>query len=416
MCVATLFAASGTVPLTLDPTTALQLSTTAPAMSGLLSQAGNYLGNSPSRARGRLPQQEMFAGIHNSQPNFEQMKAMNQKKVSECLVTFVSKDCRCPWSLPSGVLRVNAMSHTGFLVVGGRNKTPAGAGTAQLSDTGAEIECSNNSNSSTRGNMASPSSSAHTAAMGSIYSNRMRNKTWLKLEDGLFLLLNLVASIRLSSSTSLSSRGSDNRLPHTPGESEPPSQLDRPSTSGTFKTSTPPSQNSMDSETTGLSTVQLPNHPRRQACQQTVLKNATVRWWDGSSDSLFRTTAPIHHRPHLDIRAGERTKKHRGTMHCSHSKAVTVDTTDNAATTSHVSISRCSKWEMVVNSPKLNSGQLAIDLHWQNGGTGDTDHSFIQQSNSTLWNYLVLGDSNETELTLTENLLLYANSLLMMAF
>lgn len=418
MCVATLFAASGTLPLTLDPTTDLQLTTSASDVDGLSPQASSCLDHASSPLP--QPQQQMYVSIHNASPDFEQMETIHRKKVPDRPVkhsSIVSSESQCPKSLPCGILHMigsNTVPCTSCYILGGQNQTMADKGKHSVSNFGIEFE-SNNSNVLAQDEVASPSI---TATMDSLNSNGMNKKTWPKLEDGLFLLLNLVASIRLSSSTSLPPPESGNLscTPNGPGY-----QSNQPSTSETFKSSTPPSTyySSMDSETTGLSTVQLVEHSSCYSCQQTLMRNATVYWWDGSNESSLRTfpventaavkliRTPGHHNQSLDLKASGRGK-HNATLHCSHGEAVSVDT--NTATC--VCTSRYFESEKILSGPKLNSDQLAIDLHWQSGGTGDTDHAFVHRFNSTPQD---LGDLNDT-FTLTENLLLYANSLLMMAF
>ena len=417
MCVATLFAASGTLPLILDPTTGLQLSTSASDGGGLSPQASSYLGHVSSPAA--LPQQQVYVSVHNAPPDFEQMETVHRKKVPDRPVnhsSVVSSESQCKRSLPCGILHINSSNtvpYNSCYIMGGQNQTAADKEENSASNFGTEFE--SNNNISAQDEVASPSS---TATMDYLDSNGMTKKTWPKLEDGLFLLLNLMASIHLSSSTSLPPCGSDNHS-HTP--SGPGSQSNQPSTSETFKSSTPPSTyNGMDSETTGLSTLQLVEHSSCHDCQQTIMRNVIVRWWDGSNDSLLRTfpventaavkltRTPSHHNPSLDLGANG-WGKHNTTLHCSHGKAITVDT--NSATCVYTSM--YSESEKIMHSPKLISGQLAVDLHWQSGGTGDTDHAFVSHFNSTP---LDLGDLNEAKFTLTENLLLYANSLLLMAF
>ena len=399
MCVATLFAASGTLPLTLDPTTGLQLSTTTTAVGGPSPQASSYLGHAPSPAQSH---QQMPVGVHrNAPPDFEQMETVHRKKDPDPPVehsSVASNDSQHPRSLPCGGLHTNGSNTspcTGYIVVGGWNQmVVTDKGKDLVSDFGTEHK-SNDSNFSSQDGVASPTI---TSTMDSLDSNGMIKKTWTKFEDGLVLLLNLMASICLSPSTSLSSHASGDPLSHTPGSPESPESR-QPSTSETSRGSTPPhAQNGMDSETTGLSTVQLLlEHPSCHDCQQ---KNATVHWWDGSNDATFGTflklvesagavnvtgtSHHVHRNPHLDFRGSWRGK-HNTTVHCSHGKAVTVDTT---ATTNAMCVctSRYSESEIVASSPKLNTGQLAVDLHWQSGGTGDTDHAFefSHRFNSTL--------------------------------
>ena len=423
MCVATLFAASGSLPLTLDPTAGLQLSSTSPAVGGLLPQADNYLDHASSPAP--LPQPQMYVSVHNAPPRFEQMEMVHRKKVPDRPVrhsNVVSNESQYPRSLPCGILHTyssNTLPCTSCYVMGGRNRSVAEIGNVVVSDFGTKFFESNNSNASAQYEVASPNS---TATMDSLDCNGMTKKTWPKLEDRLFLLINFVASIRLSSSTSLPPHGSSNPLSHTP--SGPRYQSNQPSTSGTFKSSTSPSaHNNMDSETPCLSTVQLVEHPSCHNCQQDVIRNATVRWWDGFNNSSLRTfpvesTAAVkltrtlgHRNPSLDLRVSGRGKLNT-TLHCSRGEAVTVETT--AVATSMCTL-RYSESE-IMNSPKLNSGQVAVDLHWQSGGTGYTDHSYIHRFNSTTLDFVAPGELTKVNFTLTESLLLYANSLLMMAF
>ena len=416
MCVATLFAASGSLPLTLDPTTGLQFSSTSPAVGGPPPQADNYLSHASSPAP--LPQPQMYVSVHNAPPSFERMEIVHQKKVPDCPIrhsNVVSNESQYPRSLPCGILHTyssNTLPCTSCYVMGGRNQSVADKGNIVVSDFGTNFFESNNSNASAQDEVASPSS---TATMGSLDCNGMTKKTWPRLEDGLFLLLNFVASIRLSSSTSLSPHGSSNPLSHTP--SGPGYQSNQSSTSGTFKSSS--THNNMDSETTCLSTVQLVEHPGCHDCQQNVIRNATVHWWDGFNDSLLRTfpvestaAVKLSGTPSLDLRASRRGKLNT-TVHCSHGEAVTVETT---AIATCMCTLRYSESEKIMNSPKLNSGQVAVDLHWPSGGTGDTDHSYIHCFNSTPLDFVAPGELTKAKFTLTENLLLYANSLLMMAF
>ncbi len=410
MCVATLFAASGTLPLTLDPTTGLQLSSSSPAVGGPLPQAGNYLDHASPPAP--LSQPHIYASVDSAPPNFEQMEILHQKKVPDRPVMYsnvMSNESQCSRSFMCGI----GANPVPCYVMGGRNQSVVDKEKILVSDFGTKFFESNNSNTSAQNDVASPSS---TATMDSLDCNGITKKTWPKFEDGLFLLLNLVASIRVSSSTSLPPRGSSNPLSHT--HSGP----NQSSTFGTFKSSTPPStHNNMDSETTGLSTVQLVEHPSCHNCQRNVIRNATAHWWDGSSDSSLRTfpvesTAaveqtrnPSHHNLSLDLGASGRGNLNT-MLYYSYGEAAAVETTTipNCMRTSTYSES-----ENIISSPKLNSGQLAVDLHWQSGGT---DHSYVHRSNSTPLDFVAPGKLTKAKFTITENLLLYANSLLIMAF
>lgn len=423
MCVATLFAASGTLPLTLDPTSGLQLSSTSLAVGGPPPppQADGYFNCASSPAA--LPQPQMYVNVHSAPPSFERMEIIHKKKVSDCPVQYnsvVSNKSQCPRSLPCGILLHMNCSTTVpcCYVMGGPNQSVVNNGKIVVSDFGTKCFESDNSNASAQHKVASYSSAA---TVCSLNCNGMTNKTWPKLENGLFLLLNFVASIRLSSSTSLSPCGSSNTLSHTPSGTR--YQSNQPSTSGTFKSSsTPSTHNNMDSKTTGLSTVE---HPSCHNCQQNVMRNATTHWWDGSRDSslgrmlaLGSTTAvkltrtPGYHNPSLDLSVSGRGKMNT-TSHCSHGDAITMETTTIAKC---MCTSRYSEQEKIVSSPKLNNVQLAVDLHWQSGGTGDTDHSYTHRFNSTPLHFVAPGDLTKGKFTITENLLIYANSLLMMAF
>jgi hypothetical protein len=339
------------------------------------------------------------------------MEILHQKKVPDRPVTYsnvTSNESQCPRSFMCGI----SANPVPCYVMGGRNQSVVDKEKILVSDFRTTFFESDGSNTSTQNDVASSSS---TATMDSLDCNGITKKTWPKLEDGLFLLLNLVASIRLSSSTSLPPRGSRNPLSHA--HSGP----NQSSTPGTFKSSTPPStHNNMDSETTGLSTVQLVEHPSCHDCQRNVIRNATVHWWDGSSDSLLRTFPvaaveqtrnPSHCNLSLDLRASGRGTLN--TTYYSYGEAAAVETTTipNCMRTSTYSES-----ENIVSSPKLNSGQLAVDLHWQSGGTGETDHSYVHRSNSTPLDFVAPGKLTKAKFTITENLLLYANSLLIMAF
>lgn len=404
MCVATLFAASGTLPLTLDPTTGLQLSSTSPGVGSSLPQARNYLGHTSSPAP-----LSRLQSVDNAPPSFEEMEILHQKKVPDHPVVYSNVTSNTPRSFTCGILHTSSTSTvpcTSCYVMGGQNQSVVDREKILVLDFGTNFFESDDSSTLAQDDVASPSS---TATMDSLDCNGMTKKTWPKLEDGLFLLLNLVASIRLSSSTSLPPRGSSNPLSHTP--SGPGYLSDQPSTSGTFKSSTPPSthnNNIMDSETTGLSTVQLVEHPSCHDCQRDVIRNATVHWWDGSNDSSLRTF-PVDTTAAVKL---TRNSSHdlNTTLHCFSGEAATVETTAIAKCTC---TSRYSESENIVSSPKLNNGQLAIDLHWQSGGT---DHSYAHHSNSTPLDFVASEKLTKAKFTVTENLLLYANSLLMMAF
>lgn len=419
MCVATLFAASGTLPPTLDPTTGLQLSSSSPAVGGPPPQAGTYLGRASSPAP--LPQPQVYVSVHNAPPSFEQMEIVHHKKIPGCRVRHggvVSNKSQYPRGLPCGILHTTSCSSavhcTSCYVMGGQKQSVVDKGQIVVSDVGTDFFESDNASAQDE-----VASSICTATMDSSGHIAMTKKAWPKLENGLFLLLNFVASIRLPSSTSLPPHGSSNPLPHSP--SGPGYQSNQSSISGTFKSSTSPSN--MDSETTGLSTVQLVEHPSCHDCRENVTTNATVYWWDGSSDPLPRTfpvesTAamkltgiPSFRNPSLDLRASGRGS-FNSTLHCSGGEAVTMETTTTARC---VRTSRYRESE-IVNSPKLSSGQLAVDLHWQNGGTGGTVHSYVHHFNSTPLDFMAPGELTKTKFTIAENLLLYANSLLMMAF
>ena len=429
MCVATLFAASNTLPLTLDPTTGLQLSSTTTTVGGVSPSASSYFGHTPSQAQ--QTHQHMPVCVHNAPPDFEQMEIIHRKKVPDRPVEHSSSVApNQNQRLSCSVLGTNGLdtSHScgSCLVMGGWNRTVADKAKDLVSDFGTECESKNRNVSE----VASPTS---TAAMGSMdVRDGMIKKTWTKFEDGLFLLLNLMASIRLSSSTSLPSYGSGNPLPHTPSDPKSPDPK-QPCTSGTSRSSPPPptrTRNNMDSETTGLSIAQLLEHPSCHDCHLTALMNATVHWWDGSADSSLGTflmhventaavnlTRTLHHHAYnsyLDF-SGESGKHNitNSTLHHSDGEAITVDT--STITAMCVCSSRYSESsETVLSSPKLTTGQLAIDLHWQSGGTGDiTEHAFIHHYNSTPSDFVTQED---LKFTLTENLLLYANRLLTMAF
>ena len=402
MCVATLFAASGTLPLTLDPTTGLQLSSTSPSVGGSLPQARNYLDHNSSPAH--LSQLQMYVRVDNAPPSFEQMEILHRKKVPDRPVVYsniTSNESQCPRSFTCGILHTSTIPCTSCYIMGGQNQSVVDRERILVSDFGTMFFGSDDSSALAQDDVASPSS---TATMDSLECNGMTKKTWPKLEDGLFLLLNLVASIRLSSSTFLPPHGSSN-LSHTPCDTGYLS--DQPSTSGTFKSSTPPSthNNIMDSETTGLSIVE---HPSCHNCQRNVIRNATVHWWDGSNDSSLKTF-PVNTTTAMKL---TRNPGHNlnTTLHCFYGEAATVETTAIAKCT-------CTSWysesENIVSSPKLNNGQLAVDLHWQSGGT---DHSYVFHSNSTPLNLMAPGKLTKAKFTVAENLLLYANSLLTMAF
>ena len=270
--------------------------------------------------------------------------------------------------------------------------------------------------------------------------------TWSKFEDGILLLLNLVASITVSS---VAKRGPSNSssgsvLPPSPSHTPPPGNPDSPPTTSKQAYYSnihdmPMFDNAMGSETASLSASSaVPSeHPSCRDHRKNVLWNVAVHWWDGrkpqaclvDETSEFLTSS---HNPHVAPR-----RKLDAALHYSPHEAVSMDTlyssyeivttdTFEAVTTDtythygalsmDTASNRCTcaaPPHSVMVGPVLNTGQVAVDLNWQGGGTtGDQSIShrdFFNHSATTL-------SRDWKNFTLTENLLLYANSLLTMAF
>ena len=399
MCVATLFAASGNLPLTQD--IGLQVSTTNGA--GAIGQPSpnptNYLGH----AHAPLPVQQMFMAEHSSMPNFDPMETVHRK---------VSKDFDL---VPCGAASsddqilspdVDSSQQLNCFIMGGCNRKAASRDNNYvnyLESVENGIETFEDKLSSQE-EETTPTVATTTDSLD--HEGLQSSKTaWANFEDGLLLLLNLMASITLSSSRKPNSV-------HKPSSPESSEQA-----SGTFTTSSNPLHtcHGMDSETTGLSTMQLQHRDSTfRNGKQNAARNVSTYWWDSYSKSWPQTCfidgttgyLTTSHNPLLGPNL-----KHNATLHYSQDEVVSVDTARCVCT------SRYSESLVVTSSPNLNTRQLAIDLHWQSGGTGETDQSVYGHRgfNSTPLN-LGWGVVNATKLTLTENLLIYANSLLTMAF
>ena len=420
MCVATLFAASGTLPLTQD--LSLQLFSTSNEGTGQLSpQAANYLGHSPAPP---TVQQSMFVDDHccHAVPNFDMMDTVHRKKKASNRLALsrsgsefsgdrifgrdraisMSEASTCTSTLHSEASASTPQSS--FLLVGG-------SGQADHSSRHSELK----TGTSKRNDSSNEYKETSLADSPSPYKKKQTVKnTWTKLEDGFMLLLNLVASISLSSAAKSASSNSSGSHPapspsHTPNgpESLPNKQSynsnnDLPSLSQIGPSTV---DVAMGSETTNLSTV-LIEHSSCRDYRQNALWNVAAHWWwdggkpqaclvDGSLDYL--ATA---HNPHVAPR-----RKHNATMHYSQYEAVSMDTVNRCT---------CCASESAVAMPPslmLNAGQVAVDLHWPSGGTGDQSIA-----NPHFVNYSTPLSGDWTNFTLTENLLLYANSLLTMAF
>lgn len=394
MCVATLFAASGNLPLTQDIGLQLSTSNGAGAISQPSPNPTNYLGH----AHAPLPVQQMLMVEHDSMPKFDSMETIHRK---------VSKDVDL---VPCGVassdnqilsIDVDNSQQLNCLIMGGCDRMAA-------SHVNNYLESVENGIETTEGTFTSqekettPTVDKTTDSLDQ-ESQQSAKTTWAKFGDGLLLLLNLMASITLSSSKKPNSI-------HKPSSPESSEQC-----SGTLTTSSNPphTRDGMDSETTGLLTMQLQcRNSSFQDGKQTAATNVSTYWWEDESwpQTCFigGTTGYVttSHNPQLGPNL-----KHNATVHYSQDEVVSVDTARCVCT------SRYSESLVVTSSPNLNAGQLAIDLHWQSGGTGETDQSVFSHHgfNSTPLN-LGWGVVNATKFTLTENLLIYANSLLTMAF
>lgn len=396
MCVATLFAASGTLPLAQD--IGLQLSTTnrAGAVGQPSPDPTNYLG----LAHAPLPVQEMFMVKHNSMPNFDPMETIHRKVSKDvdlvsCGVSSSDNQILFPGS--DGFQRLNCLIMGGCDRMATDNDNDNYVNSLESVETGIET-----TEGKSQGEETTPTVATTTDSL----DHKGQQSAWAKFEDGLLLLLNLVASITLSSSRKPNS---------TPKPSSPES---REQSSRTFVNSSNPlhTLDGMDSETTGLSTMQL--QCRDSSCQDgtwNASRNVSTYWWEGYNESWHPTCftdgttgyVTTTHSPQF----GSSLKRNM-TIHYSREEVVSVDTTTKCVCTS-----RYSESVVVASSPNLNTGQLAVDLHWQSGGTGETDQSLLNHRgfNSTCLN-LGQGIVNATKFTLAENLLIYANSLLTMAF
>ena len=396
MCVATLFAASGTLPFTQD--IGLQLSTSNGA--GVIGQPSPNPTNCLGRAHAPLPVQQMLMVEHNSMLNFDPMETVHRK---------VSKDVDL---VPCGIASsdnqvlsqdVDSSQQLDCLIMGGCDRMAANHDNNYLESVENGIEITEGRFSSQEEEGTTPT--VATTTDSSDHEGQQSVKTtWTKFEDGLLLLLNLIASITLSSSQKPKSI----HKPSSPDCSE--------QSSGTFMTSSNPphTHDCMDSETTGLSTMQLQYRDSSfQDGKQTAARNVSTYWWEGESwpQTCFIDGTTGYVTTSRNPQLGPNLK-HNATVHYSQDEVVSVDTTARCVCTS-----RYSESLVVTSSPNLNARQLAVDLHWQGGGTGETDQSILSHRafNSTPLN---LGWSvvNATKFTLTENLLIYANSLLTMAF
>ena len=392
MCVATLFAASGTLTLTPEPGFHLSVGNGAPG--GLTTDAGHHFSH-------LAPDQQMLRDdpiTHGDLLNFELIEAAHRKRALDCICQLrcstVLEDSLCTRPPSNDTLHLNgcvASSAADCLIIGGCDQMAINEGNDMefmVSDYGTELENSESEflfqDEVTVGDAMDLSDSDHTAV-----------KTWAKFEDGLLFLLNLVASMStLASTTVKSSLSSKPSLSPSPNNSVSHSKQS-PGTSGSLDLIG--THNELDSGNPCLSTA----HRECSSChdgQHSALWNVAIRWWEGSNDSrpqacfVERTTENLtrSHSPQFNL-----TRKHYA-VHYSHDKAVSKDSIT----------SMYSKYVLVMPSPKVNTGQVAVDLHWQDGGTGgEMDQPLLSHFNSTPSNF-----------TLTENLLLYANSLLTMAF
>lgn len=395
MCVATLFAASGALPLSQD--VGFQLSTTNGPVGGLSPDPTNYLGH--AHVHTPPPAQKMLVAECNAMPNFDQMETVHRKVSKYVDVIHCSDAGGDSGSLYLDVNDANTSLQANCLIMGGCDQMSANyMELLESAGNGLELE-------TTEGEAASREEPAIATTIDDTSTQSVNSKmAWPKFEDGLLLLLNLMASITWSSSKKSIS---------TQTPSSPESGRQSPVMPGT--SSTPPSTHgSMDSETMGLSKVQIElTSSSCQDCQQNVLWNVSSHWFNSCNESWpqeclvdgtveYLTTA---RNPQLSP-----SLKHNVTMHYSQDEAVSVDTTKWTCA------SRSSRPATLTSSPNLNIGQLAVDLHWQSGGTGETDQSGVSRRFNSTPLILGQGDFMATEFTLTENLLIYANSLLTMAF
>ena len=393
MCVATLFAASGTLPLTQD--LGFQLSTPTGAVGRL---AGDVLGHTHAPP----PVQQMIMNEYSATPNFDHMETMHRKKISDNIdqshCSILSHDNQILSGDP-----LNA-STSDYLLMGGCDRNQTGDGKfTESEENGVEIE--------RKEGEFSPQTE-----QTSVSANHETKKTWSKFEDGLLLLLNLVASITLSSAPKPVPSSSKSATPLSSRSHQSSESLPTVQTTGTFtpSLSTPRTPDGiMVSETGGLQPVRFFEQTSCYSCQQNARRNLTTYWSDASNNSwsqvFFVGWSSEHLTLHHNPRFGPRGKSNPS-LHCSQREAVAVDMTKCVCT------SRSSESVVVNSSPKLNTGQVAVDLHWQNGGTGENDQSLGSRHLNSTPLSLGVDNVNATRLTLTENLLLYANSLLTMAF
>lgn len=453
MCVATLFAASGTLPLSQDITS--QLSTPTGAIDQLTANVAGYLGHTPSaatppRALSPLPStQQMFLGEPSAIPNFDQMETVHRKQVSDGVpplrcrnvsshdnqfLSNVAPTCRSTSTVKDDVSNISSP-----FIMGGHGRATDDIGTC--AEDGMKHE-DNKSDPDLLCHMdqSFPTTAVEAASSDSKYQT-IKKTVWDKFEDGLLLLLNLMVSITLpSASKSISSSSSSKSASSTSTAFSSHSQNSSEFSHGTQSSGTNNNNDishlknpfssshatSMDSQTSGLLTKVKVECSSCHSCPPSQLRNVTALYWFDGCSSEWLTRAcfvdSITERPIVNCNplSFDPRMKHSATAHYSQREAVTVDTIA-ASAAKRTRTLRYSESPVVVvaPSPTLNSRQVAIDLHWQSGGTGETDQSLVNHRfNSTpLW--LGKGDhvnATATKFTLTENLLLYANSLLTMAF
>ena len=456
MCVATLFAASGTLPLTQDLSLQLSTSSGAISQSSHAQEAANYLGHAHAPPTLQQQQQQMY-NDHHATPDFDAMDTVHRKKKSSNRLD-LSQIGVIPSARTDKIMyhdRVVSMSKSGapltspgssFMLMGGSGEESVHSRGDFKMKTGTDKHSDSSSE---------PSVDKETL-LPTISSGKKRHtdntwSTWSKFEDGILLLLNLVASITVSSVAKggSSTSRSSSVPPPSPSSTPPTGSLESPPTTTTSKQSYNHDihmfDNAMGSETATLSASSsaVPSkHPSCRDHQRNVLWNVAAHWWDGrkpqacfvDDTSEFLTSS---HNPRVAPR-----RKHSATVDYSSHQAVSMDTYSSYTYTTYEAVSRdsyssyemvtmdtytrygalsmdaaanrctCAPSHSVMVGPVLNTGQVALDLNWQGGGTGDQAISyrdFFNHSGTTL-------SGDWKNFTLTENLLLYANSLLTMAF